>query len=80
MCQDFKDIGGDSSSVQLSLEWLEENDYLIELEMENAWDSPIKQYMLNWKILKERLGVEPPLPLRPLSPEEMRNERVYQTN
>ena len=71
MCSDIREIERNPEESQRLLEWLEEKEYLVTFDIENAWDSSIKQYMLNWDVLKERLDVDPPLPLVPLSPEEI---------
>jgi len=72
MCSDLRDIEEDPEKRQHLLEWHEEKGYLTPINIENAWDSSINQYKLNWDILQERLGVDPPTPLVPLSPEEMK--------
>jgi len=71
VCSDIREIESDLEASQHLLEWLNENGYLVPFEIKNAWDSSIKQYKLNWVVLKERLDVDPPLPLEPLSPEEI---------
>jgi len=71
MCSDLSDIEPYPEDCQPLLEWLEEKGYLIPFKIENAWDSTIKQYKLNWDVLKEKLRVDPPPILVPLSPEEM---------
>ena len=71
MCSDLRNIEPDPENRQDLLEWLQEQGYLSPASIENAWDSSIKQYTLNWAVIKERLGVDPPPPLRPLSPEEI---------
>ena len=72
MCSDLRDIEEDPEERQHLLEWLEEKGYLTPINIENAWNSSINQYKLNWDNLQERLGVDPPTPLVPLSPEEMK--------
>jgi three-Cys-motif partner protein len=61
--------------TQTNLKWLKENGYLVESDIKDAWNSEIKQYVLNWPILISKLGIAPPLPLKPLSPEMLRNGR-----
>jgi len=70
-CSDFEEIEPIRETRQRLLEWLEENGYLSRFGIDNAWRLPIQQYKLNWSTIKERLGVDPPLPLEPLSPEEI---------
>jgi three-Cys-motif partner protein len=53
-----------------SLQWLEDKEYLKLYDVENAWDSSDKRYILNWKTVKERLDVDPPLSLIPLPSED----------
>lgn len=71
MCSDFKEIKPIQETRQRLLEWLEENGYLSRFGIDNAWMLPIQQYKLNWATIKERLGIDPPLPLEPLSPKEI---------
>jgi hypothetical protein len=71
MCSDFEDIEPIQEKRQRLLEWLEKNRYLNRLDIDNAWKLAIPQYKLNWVALKERLGVDPPIPLIPLSPKEI---------
>ena len=71
LCPDLMKIELDT---QVLLTWLEEKGYLNLVHIENAWKHPIKQYELNWEFIKEKLGVAPPPPLRPLSVEEIENE------
>lgn len=71
LCPDLMKIEPDT---QVLLTWLEEKRYLNPVSIENAWNYPIKQYKLNWKFIKEKLGVNPPPPLKPLSSEEIKND------
>ena len=71
MCKDLREIEPDLGNAQLLLDWLEEKGYLNRVDIENAWGSSIKQYKLDWKVAKEKLEVNPPPSLRPLSPEDM---------
>jgi three-Cys-motif partner protein len=71
MCSDFEKIQPIPELRQELLEWLQENGYLVKLDVANAWKLPIQQYELNWPTIKERLGVDPPLPLEPLSSKEI---------
>ena len=70
-CSDFADIDNNPNNIQLLLDWLEENGYLSRFGIDNAWRLPIQQYEFNWSTIKERLGVDPPLPLEPLSSKEI---------
>lgn len=71
MCRDLIDIEPNPRSTQLLLEWLEEKGYLNRVDIENAWDSSVKQYKLDWASIREKLGVDPPPPLTPLSLEDI---------
>ena len=66
-CSDFKEKDENEDLIQQSLDWLENADYLSQYLSKNEWDSTIKQYRLNWSVLKERLAVDPPFVLKPLS-------------
>jgi three-Cys-motif partner protein len=52
------------------LDWLEDKGYLERYNVENAWDSSDKRYILNWKIVKIRLDIDPPPSLMPLPSED----------
>lgn len=71
MCSDFEDIEANTEIRQHSLEWLRKNEYLDKFNVENAWKLPIQQYKLNWSVIKIKLGIEPPLPLKALSLTEL---------
>ncbi len=66
-CSDFKNIERSDEKRQQLLEWLEKNGYLNPFENDNAWKLPIKQYQLNWATIREKLGIDPPPPFKPLS-------------
>jgi three-Cys-motif partner protein len=66
-CNDLTKIEPDSENRQRLLDWLENNGYLKRFIHENAWDSGIKQYVLNWETLARRFEIAPPPPLKPLS-------------
>jgi len=74
-CSDLGGIEESPYQIQTYLEWLREEGYLIESDVKDAWNSEVKQYVLNWPILKNKLGVDPPLSLKPLSPEMLKNGR-----
>lgn len=71
MCSDFEDIEACAEKRQRLLEWLEKNEYLERFDIDNAWELPIEQYKLNWSTLKIKLGIDPPLLLKALSPKEI---------
>ena len=71
MCKDLIEIEPNFIRRQPLLDWLEENEYLERVNIENAWGDPMNQFKLNWTVLEQRLGVDPPPPLVPLSPEDV---------
>jgi three-Cys-motif partner protein len=75
-CKDFRKIEPDAEKCQQVLDWLEEKKYIDPVNFKNAWGSSIKQYRLNWTIIKDRMGVDPPPPLRPLSSKEIRKWEI----
>jgi hypothetical protein len=50
-----------------SLEWLQKKGYLELIAIENAWGIPINRYRLRWRYIREKLGINPPPPLRPVT-------------
>lgn len=67
LCRDFEGIGQDGVMRQAALEWLENKGYLIWQNYTNAWQLPIQQYRLNWTMIKDKLGIDSPIPFKPLS-------------
>lgn len=67
LCSDIENIDQNNRNIQQSLEWLKSEGYLKSIKFIPAWDIQIPQYQLNWNIIRERLGVSPPSPLKPLS-------------
>jgi three-Cys-motif partner protein len=67
ICSDFEDIEQSEEKRQQLLEWLEKNGYLNPCEKDDAWKLPIKQYKLNWADIRQKLGIGPPPPFKPLS-------------
>ncbi|NIO38689.1 hypothetical protein GTO27_13485, partial [Candidatus Bathyarchaeota archaeon] len=74
MCSDLRRYTHSIGRLHQILEWLQGKSYLQPSSVSNAWNESIQQYKLNWKVVRENLGVDPPLPLVPLSPEDMQNE------
>ncbi|MBF8303809.1 MAG: hypothetical protein HW399_184 [Dehalococcoidia bacterium] len=66
-CKDFIEMESIESERDKLLEWLAHNKYLTGRASDNPWNLRIKQYMVNWDVIKQILGVEPPNPLQPLS-------------
>lgn len=69
-CKDFQENEQNVELIELALKWLLNNGYLMHLDIENAWQFPMDRYQLNWKTVRNNLGVDPPQDLKPLSPEE----------
>jgi three-Cys-motif partner protein len=66
-CRDFESIEQDAVTRQIALEWLENKGYLVQQIYTNAWQPLIQQYRLNWATIKDKLGIDPPIPFEPLS-------------
>ena len=66
LCRDFEDIEKDGAARQAALEWLEDRGYLTRHKYTNAWQLPVQQYRLDWVTIKDKLGVDPPIPFEPL--------------
>lgn len=69
-CKDFQENEQDVESIERVLKWLLDNGYLKRLHIENAWEFSMNRYQLNWKTVRNNLGIDPPEDLKPLSPEE----------
>lgn len=58
----------DFGLIRYSLEWLESNGYIKKInDLTDAWKEKPNLYQLDWSFLKERLGIDPPAPLKPFS-------------
>lgn len=66
-CRDFESIEQDAVTRQIALEWLENKGYLVQQIYANAWQPLVQQYRLNWATIKDKLGIDPPIPFEPLS-------------
>lgn len=69
-CKDFREDAPSVKEIQNSLNWLQSKSYLVPFKVENAWQSQLNRYILNWKVVTQNLQVDPPLDLHPLSPEQ----------
>lgn len=69
MCMDIRRLENNSERRKNALVWLGQNSYLLPIDQECAWSDPINKYTLNWQYCRDKLGVELPLPLIPISPE-----------
>jgi three-Cys-motif partner protein len=78
-CRDFLEIEQNVRLIDLALNWLLDNKYLVPLNIENAWQIPINRYQLNWKTVSNNLGIDPPQDLKPLSPEEFAKVEMQKT-
>lgn len=67
MCRDLRDISVNPIRRRSALQWLENNDYLNQFDVENAWGVGENRYIVNWQIVNTRLAVDPPPALTPLS-------------
>lgn len=67
LCRDLAVLEPSQDKRQAFLEWLEKHDYVVRFTVENAWKSPIAQYRLNWPVLRDKLQIDQPPPLKPLS-------------
>jgi len=70
-CRDLRNIELDFREIENILAWLSEKGYLDRVEIDNAWDASTNQYKLNWKTINKELEINPPHPLRPISPEQL---------
>jgi len=71
MCKDLLKIDKNFPKIDDALAWLSEKGYLEKVDTENAWDTSVNQYRLCWKTVREKLKVDPPPPLKPISPEQL---------
>lgn len=67
MCRDLVIIEPLEKERIRILEWLTTKGYMTSCDTSNPWVPPITQYKLNWQVIREILGIEPPPPLEPLS-------------
>jgi len=67
-CQDIIKLDRDRGERRKAIEWLYEVGYLQGATFSTAWGLHPPSYMLNWNVLKDRLGVSAPKSLTPLIP------------
>ena len=77
-CKDFREDEPDVESIETSLHWLFKKGYLRSFKIRNAWNSPIKRYKIDWKMVKDKLKVNAPPKLRPISPEKFTQAQFLQ--
>jgi three-Cys-motif partner protein len=58
------------------LHWLLDNDYLKLVNIDNAWKHNMRRYAIKWSTVKSKLGVEMPLKLRPISPQQLKSAKL----
>ncbi len=67
-CLDLYDELLDFDSLRTILGWLLSEGYIKQInDLTDAWEDRPDLYRINWDVVKERLGVDPPLSLVPLS-------------
>jgi three-Cys-motif partner protein len=69
MCSDIRRFEVISSRRDNVMKWLAQNFYLLPVDQPDAWGSPYQKYTLNWLYCKDKLGVDLPSPLIPISPD-----------
>jgi three-Cys-motif partner protein len=69
MCSDLRRLEENFNRRQNAMRWLADNHFLIPIDVRCAWGSPHQKYALDWKYCKEKLGIEYPIQLKPISPE-----------
>lgn len=68
LCLDLIKELGDFDLIRYSLEWLESQGYIKKInDLTDAWKEKPNLYQLDWNFLKERLGVDQPVPMKPFS-------------
>jgi three-Cys-motif partner protein len=78
LSKDFKDIEPSDAERLKLLEWLEGAHYLVRISSQNPWNIAIARYKINWEVVKQKLGVEPPQDLKPLSLKALPIEEINQ--
>ena len=69
LCKDFKRMEMDYGRRSAALAWLEAERYLSAMpQMTYAWPNPPQLYVLDWGVVKARLGIDPAPKLVPLRP------------
>jgi three-Cys-motif partner protein len=70
-CRDLREMELRGWIRQAALNWLEKQGYIDRFVIESPWTPSYNRYILDWHTIKERLGIDPPTPLLPLSPEDV---------
>ena len=69
LCSDICRLEENSNRRKNAMIWLAQNSYLLPIVQPCAWSFSVQKYMLNWQYCKDKLGIELPSPLIPISPE-----------
>lgn len=70
-CKDLNELDNYINRIQNSLDWLCEHGYLDLSSFSDRWEAQIPQYVLNWTMVKEKLGITRPTEFRPPSQEQV---------
>jgi three-Cys-motif partner protein len=66
-CRDLREMERRGWIRQSALDWLEKQGYIDRFVIESPWTPSYNRYIIDWRTIKERLGIDPPAPLLPLS-------------
>lgn len=75
-CKDFKEYSRSPELNSRVLEWLKSKGYLAHFDVKDAWGSSLPRYVLDWGFIEQKLRIQPPQELTPLTPEEFSNTRM----
>lgn len=69
MCRDFIKDEPDLHARNAALDWLDTEEYLRELQINNPyWDDHHQKYILEWDTVRENLNIDQPIKLNPIEP------------
>jgi len=68
LCQDLMKEDQSFGRRRNALDWLQEKGYLEPVHYDNVWGKHPPRYLLNWRLVEQKLGVSAPPPLTPLPP------------
>lgn len=66
-CSDFKEMEPDLNQRKKEIKWLAEKGYLSSFTYENPWGENIIKFKVDWRVVSNNLGIDPPNELEPLS-------------
>jgi three-Cys-motif partner protein len=75
-CHDLMLEEPDSKRRIEALHWLLSKDYLKVIRIDNAWKHKMRRYTIQWNTVKDKLGVDMPPKLRPISPQQLKLRRL----